>query len=94
MIPILCFPQYRGADNTPDTMNWTVVVYFGPMFLASAWYFIYAHKVFKGPRSNIDPSKFVSDDDEAEVIDAKIASGDEVHVYGSNGDIEKTSSGY
>ncbi|GMF02655.1 unnamed protein product [[Candida] boidinii] len=94
MIPILCFPQYRGADNTPDSMNWTVVVYFGPMFLASAWYFIYAHKVFKGPRSNIDPSKFVSDDDEAEVIDAKIASGDEVHVYGSNGDIEKTSSGY
>lgn len=54
MTPILCFPQYRGADNTPDLMNWTVVVYFGPMFFAIGWYAIYAHKFFKGPKINVE----------------------------------------
>ncbi|KAG0687485.1 hypothetical protein C6P40_002285 [Pichia californica] len=53
MIPILNFPQYRGKDLTPELMNWTCLVYYGSMSLALAWYFIYAHKIFKGPKSNI-----------------------------------------
>lgn len=53
MVPILCFPQYRGSNLTPDGMNWTVLVYFGPMFFAVGWYFIYAHKFFKGPKVNV-----------------------------------------
>lgn len=54
MVPILCFPQYRGANNSADAMNWTVVVYFGPMLFATIWYFVYAHKFFKGPKVNLE----------------------------------------
>jgi amino acid transporter len=53
MTPILCFPQYRGADLSPAAMNWTVVVYFGPMLFAIFWYFVYARKFFKGPKINV-----------------------------------------
>ena len=35
-------------------MNWTVVVYFGPMCFALIWYYAYAHKFFKGPKVNVD----------------------------------------
>lgn len=76
MVPILCFPQYRGANLTPDTMNWTVVVYFGPMLFATVWYFAYAHKFFKGPKVNLehaihdyDPSDRIALEPGAEVID-------------------------
>lgn len=82
MIPILCFPQYRGADNTPDLMNWTVLVYYGSMFLAVAWYFIYAHKIYKGPKSNLDSSDIiVGDENEIEVIEAIQSKGGEITSY-------------
>jgi hypothetical protein len=35
-------------------MNWTVLVYGGPMFLVMAWWFISARKWFKGPKVNLD----------------------------------------
>ena len=35
-------------------MNWTVVVYGGPMLLVTLWWFASAHKWFKGPKVNID----------------------------------------
>lgn len=54
MTPILCFPQYRGENLDLDTMNWTVVVYFGPMLLAFAWFMIDARKWFKGPKVNLE----------------------------------------
>lgn len=63
MTPILCFPQYKGADNTPDAMNWTVVVYFGPMFIITAWYFIYARKFFKGPKVNLEHAIYSNPED-------------------------------
>lgn len=77
MIPILCFPQYRGADNTPDTMNWTVLVYWGSMFLAVSWYFIYAHKIYHGPKTNLDPNSIIFDasDEEVQVLDAIVDTG-------------------
>ena len=34
-------------------MNWTVVVYFGPMFLVMVWWVISARKWFKGPKVNV-----------------------------------------
>lgn len=36
MVPILCFPSYSGVDGdlTAEVMNWTAVVYGGPMLLA------------------------------------------------------------
>ncbi|KAF7675285.1 amino acid transporter [Alternaria burnsii] len=54
MIPILCFPSITGADLTVADMNWTCVVYGGPMLLVTIWWFVSAHKWFKGPKVNIE----------------------------------------
>lgn len=54
MIPFLCFPTSLGSDLTPTTMNWTVVVFFGPMLLFIIWFAVDAHKWYIGPRPNID----------------------------------------
>jgi len=54
MMPILCFPAYRGKDLTAQLMNWTVVVYGGPMTMVVIWWFVSAHKWFKGPVINIE----------------------------------------
>lgn len=54
MIPILCFPYVRGGDLTLDEMNWTCVVYFGPMLMALVYFMVDAHKWYKGPRSNLE----------------------------------------
>lgn len=59
MIPILCFPTVRGDDLTLVQMNWTVIVYFGPMFLSLLWFVIDAHKWYKGPRPNINDDDIV-----------------------------------
>ncbi|ANB15092.1 Uga4p [Sugiyamaella lignohabitans] len=67
MIPIMCFPWARGADNTPDQMNWTCVVYFGPMLIAISWYFIYARTFFKGPKVNIEHAIYDTADDQVVV---------------------------
>ncbi|TVY57294.1 putative amino-acid permease [Lachnellula cervina] len=54
MMPILCFPSVRGNDLTAELMNWTIVVYGGPMAMVLAWWFISAHKWFKGPVINVE----------------------------------------
>lgn len=72
MIPILCFPQYRGKDNTPETMNWTVLVYWGSMFLCTVWYYVYAHKIYLGPRSNIDQSQLIDESEDVAIIDGLV----------------------
>ncbi|KAK3675442.1 GABA/polyamine transporter [Recurvomyces mirabilis] len=54
MVPILCFPSVTGADLDQSTMNWTVVVYGGPMFIITIWWFVDAHKWFKGPKVNLE----------------------------------------
>lgn len=54
MIPFLCFPSVKGKDLTPDEMNWTVVVYFGPLLIFAVWWVVDAHKWYVGPRPNID----------------------------------------
>ncbi len=56
MMPILCFPAYRGSDNTPQLMNWTIVVYGGPMSCVILWWFVSARKWFKGPKINVEVS--------------------------------------
>ena len=35
-------------------MNWTCLVYGGPMFMVTIWWFVSAHKWFKGPKVNIE----------------------------------------
>lgn len=54
MLPILCFPSTRGDDLTLETMNWTAVVYGGPMIIIMFWWLISAHKWFKGPAVNVE----------------------------------------
>jgi len=54
MLPILCFPAYTGADLNAQLMNWTVVVYGGPMFMIMIWWFVSARKWFKGPKVNAE----------------------------------------
>ncbi|KAF1944086.1 amino acid transporter [Clathrospora elynae] len=54
MVPILCFPSVTAPDLTVADMNWTCVVYGGPMFLVTIWWFVSAHKWFKGPKVNIE----------------------------------------
>jgi hypothetical protein len=53
MVPILCFPSVTGADLTVDVMNWTAVVYGGPMLLVCIWWFVSARTWFKGPKVNV-----------------------------------------
>lgn len=53
MVPFLCFPYVKGKDLTPDEMNWTVVVYFGPLLIFAVWWVVDAHKWYVGPRPNI-----------------------------------------
>ncbi|KAF8847560.1 amino acid transporter-like protein [Acephala macrosclerotiorum] len=54
MMPILCFPSVRGSDLTAQLMNWTVVVYGGPMTFVIIWWFVSARKWFKGPVINVE----------------------------------------
>jgi hypothetical protein len=35
-------------------MNWTCVVYGGPMVLVTIWWFVSARKWFRGPKVNIE----------------------------------------
>lgn len=59
MIPILCMPTSRGSDLTLEYMNWTSLVFFGPMSIVTAWFLISARKWYKGPRSNLNESDLV-----------------------------------
>ncbi|EGW35074.1 GABA/polyamine transporter [Spathaspora passalidarum NRRL Y-27907] len=72
MIPILCFPYVRGADLNPEEMNWTALVFFGPLLLATIWFVVDAHKWYVGPKSNLDEYIEYSDQDELEGIDGKV----------------------
>lgn len=35
-------------------MNWTCLVYGAPMLMVTIWWFVSAHKWFKGPKVNIE----------------------------------------
>ncbi|CAB63537.1 Amino acid permease [Schizosaccharomyces pombe] len=50
MIPILCFPSVKNP--TAQEMNWTCLVYGGPMLFTLVWYAISARKWFKGPKAS------------------------------------------
>lgn len=54
MVPFLCFPTSKGANLDANNMNWTVVVYFGPLLIVTVWFVLDAHKWYIGPRPNVD----------------------------------------
>ncbi|KIW87701.1 uncharacterized protein Z519_11675 [Cladophialophora bantiana CBS 173.52] len=53
MIPILCLPSVTGSDLDASLMNWTCLVWGGPMLLVLVWWVVDAHKWFTGPKVNI-----------------------------------------
>jgi amino acid transporter len=50
IVPVLCFPAVKDADLNASYMNWTCLVYGGPMLIALIWYAVDARKWFKGPK--------------------------------------------
>ncbi|KAM5448707.1 GABA/polyamine transporter [Microsporum audouinii] len=54
MLPIVCFPKVAGVDLTLSDMNWTCVVYGGPMVGIIIWWIVDARKWFKGPKVNLE----------------------------------------
>ncbi|KAI9657763.1 MAG: hypothetical protein M1821_002939 [Bathelium mastoideum] len=68
MIPILCLPSSTGNNLTPALMNWTCLVYGGPMFAISIWWAVSARKWFKGPKVNIQHQAY---GEAVEVVDGK-----------------------
>ena len=41
--------------DSADTMNWTCLVYGGPMLIVIVYWFVDAHKWFKGPKVHLAP---------------------------------------
>jgi len=70
MIPILNLPTVTGSDLTPATMNWTCLVYFGPMLIVMTWWFISARHWFKGPKV-ASSHAMLGDTDRGDVLDGK-----------------------
>lgn len=53
MVPVLCLPSVVGKDLDAASMNWTCLVYGGPMLGILAWWAVSARKWFKGPKVNV-----------------------------------------
>ena len=60
-------------SSSPATMNWTCLVYGGPMLGALIWWVVSARHWFKGPKVNIEHQMLGR---ERDVIEAKEASGE------------------
>jgi amino acid transporter len=54
MVPILCLPSVTKGDLTPDLMNWTCLVYGGPMLAVTIWWVVDARHWFTGPVVNVE----------------------------------------
>ncbi|KAI0203230.1 amino acid permease [Astrocystis sublimbata] len=59
--PFFNFPQTNGANLTAQNMNWTSLVYGAPMLFIIVWFFVDAHKWFKGPKINVAHHIYKSD---------------------------------
>lgn len=53
MVPVLCLPSVTGKNLDVQTMNWTCLVYGGPMVAIMIWWVVSARKWFKGPKVNV-----------------------------------------
>ncbi|KAH7123910.1 amino acid permease-domain-containing protein [Dendryphion nanum] len=81
MVPILCLPSVTGAELTAAGMNWTCLVYGGPMLAITIWWFVSARKWFKGPKINIEHAMLGR---EGNLVD-----GQEAKVNDSGSDLQK-----
>jgi hypothetical protein len=55
-------------------MNWTALVYGGPMLLVTIWWLVSARKWFKGPKVNVEHMMLGRG---ANVLEGKVAEGSE-----------------
>ncbi|RMD41602.1 hypothetical protein DV735_g3543, partial [Chaetothyriales sp. CBS 134920] len=78
MIPILCLPTVTGKDLEPSLMNWTCLVWGGPMLAVMIWWVVDAHKWFKGPKINIEHAMLGADAAIARVPEIKPSDVEEV----------------
>jgi amino acid transporter len=44
MIPIMCFPSVTGSNLNAELMNWTCLVWGGPMLAVTIWWIVDARK--------------------------------------------------
>ncbi|KAL8835116.1 MAG: hypothetical protein Q9176_007110 [Flavoplaca citrina] len=54
MVPVLMLPSVTGSELDARAMNWTCLVYGGPMVFVLVWWVVSARKWFKGPKVNIE----------------------------------------
>ncbi|KAI1815644.1 amino acid permease [Poronia punctata] len=54
ILPFFNFPAVHGSNLTLADMNWTSLVYGAPMLFVIIWFYVDAHKWFKGPKINIE----------------------------------------
>jgi len=71
MVPVLSIPSVKGDDLTLELMNWTCLVYAGPMFIVMVWWFISAHKWFKGPKIQVEHHMLGREENIVEGVDNK-----------------------
>lgn len=79
MVPILCLPSVTGDNLDPASMNWTALVYGGPMLGAMVWWVVDARKWFKGPKVNVE-HLMVARDVQGEKLDGVNINGDGTSV--------------
>jgi amino acid transporter len=53
LLPILSLPAVKGQSLSAKSVNWTSLVWAGPMLLALIWWQVSAKRWFKGPKVNI-----------------------------------------
>lgn len=72
MVPILCLPSVRGSDLTLELMNWTCLVWGGPMFAVSVWWAVDARKWFTGPKVNVEHAIHPVHEEESTIVDVGV----------------------
>lgn len=74
-------------------MNWTCLVYGAPMTAILIWWFVSAHKWFKGPKVNVDHMMLGRDENVVEGQELKRGdsseSGSDVGMKGVPGEMPK-----
>lgn len=68
MIVLLMIPSVNHPDK--ETMNYTIVFTFGILAMALAGFYLFMHKYFKGPRSNLTENEYIEVAGENTNIDA------------------------
>ncbi|KAL2037137.1 hypothetical protein N7G274_010133 [Stereocaulon virgatum] len=85
MVPILMLPSLTRSDLSASTMNWTCLVYGGPMLIVIIHWIISAHKWFKGPKVNIEHHMYGR---EGDAVNGKRV-GDQDSGHSSAGSVSK-----